>query len=150
MRAVSRYGAFTYMNKGNWFLTWRGPSKVNAFDAGNKITRKRIVNRSFLFTMNNKLAKGRVDVKLNKTDRNVYAYRIKKQRDEINVDCRPLFETILESSLKRYLPDIFNFINWYNVEDLNHISLLFFVIWTRGQGSPIKRPFVLKQFGNDF
>jgi hypothetical protein len=64
MRAVSRYGALTYMNKGNWFLTWRGPSKVNAFDAGNKIVRKRKVNRSFFFTMNNKLAKDWVDVKL--------------------------------------------------------------------------------------
>ena len=64
MRAVSRYGAFTYMNKGNWFLTWRGPSKVNAFDAGNKIMRKRKVNRSFFFTMNNKLAEEGLDVKL--------------------------------------------------------------------------------------
>jgi len=64
MSAVSRNGAFTYMNKGNWFLTWRGPSKVNAFDAGNKIKRKRRGNRSFFFTMNNKLAKDGVDVKL--------------------------------------------------------------------------------------
>jgi len=85
------------MNKGSWFLTWRGPSKVNAFDAGNKIMRKRKVNRSLFFTINNKLAKGRAHVKLKNTDRNIYAYRIKKQMDEINVDCRPLFETILES-----------------------------------------------------
>ena len=56
MRAVSRYGAFTYMNKGNWFLTWRGPSKVNACEAGNKIMRKKRVNRNFFFIMNNKLA----------------------------------------------------------------------------------------------
>ena len=65
MRAVSRYGALIYMNKGSWFLTWRGPSKVNAFDEGNKIMRKRKVNRSLFFTINNKLAEGRLDVKLN-------------------------------------------------------------------------------------
>ena len=64
MRAVSRYGAFTYMNKGNWFLTWRGPSKANAFDAGDMIMRKNIVNRNFFFTMNNKLTEEGLDVKL--------------------------------------------------------------------------------------
>jgi len=37
---------------------------VSAFDAGNKIMRKRKANRSFFFTMNNKLAEDGVDVKL--------------------------------------------------------------------------------------
>ena len=79
MRAVSRYGAFTYMNKGSWFLTWRGPSKVHAFDEGNKIIKKKIVNESFFFTMNNKLSEEGLDVKLNKTDRNIYTYWILKK-----------------------------------------------------------------------
>lgn len=55
------------MNKGSWFLTWRGPSKVNAFDAGNKKMRKSgmiIERKNSLFTMNNKLAEGGLDVKL--------------------------------------------------------------------------------------
>jgi len=59
MRAVSRYGAFIYMNKGSWFLTWRGPSKVNAFDEGNKIMRKSsmiIESKNSLFTSKNNLS----------------------------------------------------------------------------------------------
>jgi hypothetical protein len=52
-------------------LTWRGPSKVNAFDAGKKIVKKRIGSRSFFFTMNNKLAEEGLDVKLNETDRDI-------------------------------------------------------------------------------
>jgi hypothetical protein len=65
------------MNKGNWFLTWRGPSKVNAFDAGDKIVRKRKVNRKNFFTMNNKLAKDWVDVKLHNKG-TIYIIHIKK------------------------------------------------------------------------
>jgi len=78
MRAVSRYGAFTYMNKGSWFLTWRGPSKVNAFDEGDKIMRKSsmiIEIKNTLFTMNNKLAEGGVDVKQHRPVCHIYPYK---------------------------------------------------------------------------
>ena len=67
MRAVSRYGAFKYMNKGSWFLTWRGPPKANARDEGNKIIRKSnkiIESDTILFTSKNNLAEEELDVKL--------------------------------------------------------------------------------------
>jgi hypothetical protein len=67
------------MNKGSWFLTWRGPSKVNAFDEGNKIVKKKIVNKSFFFTMKHKLAKHGPDVKLKDIEMNFSAYRINKE-----------------------------------------------------------------------
>lgn len=44
-------------------MTRRGPSKVNAFDEGNEIMKKSIVNRSFFFTTKSKLTEGIEDVK---------------------------------------------------------------------------------------
>jgi len=70
------------MNKGNWFLTWRGPSKVNAVDEGNKIMRKSIVKRNFIFIMNNKLAEEGYYVKLHNQSA-VWIIQIKKAESTV-------------------------------------------------------------------
>ena len=68
-------------------MTWRGPSKVNACDEGNKVIRKSsmiIESKNTLFTMNNKLAEGGLDVKLLKTVCLIYIH-IKKAGSEFRI-----------------------------------------------------------------
>jgi hypothetical protein len=55
MDAVSRYGALTLMNRGNWFLTCRGTSNGCALD-GKDIQSRKIDIIEIFFIVRNKLS----------------------------------------------------------------------------------------------
>jgi hypothetical protein len=58
MDAVSIYGALTLMNRGNWFLTCRGPSKEYVFDDENRIISRKKNSIIGFFIVKNKLSEG--------------------------------------------------------------------------------------------